>query len=99
MQDRPVPLGVALALVALGCARSGTSSEAPHREELTSLRFVSIYASGPNATARWPAMHMARSLFSLADASGYRATVRIAGDAIDCDDCPGPSTTATNGAG
>ncbi len=36
----------------------------------------------------------AGSLFSVADASGYRATVRIAGDEIDCDDCAGPATTA-----
>ncbi len=67
--------------------------------ELTSLRFVSICASdggnpARNATASWPAIRMAGSLFSVADASGYRATVRIGGDAIDCDDCPGPSTTA-----
>jgi hypothetical protein len=95
----PVAIGAALAFVALSCARSGAGSEAPHRQELTSLRFVSICASdGQNptrrATARWPAIHVAGSLFSVADGKGYRATVRIAGDAIDCDDCPGPSTTA-----
>lgn len=89
----------ALAFIALGCARSGTGSETPHRLELPSLRFISICASDGknptrNATARWPAVQMPGSLFSVADASGYRATVRIASDAIDCDDCPGPNTTA-----